>query len=417
MVLTSLEASATNEADAIMSMSKPATWATILLNNVVSPHVKPQIHTCKKLGHTVVSALTEPHNDSRCKGGTNMEKCSIRRSREEILLPTDKDFIDSLFNGLPVNPKLSPEVVQTLKEELIELHVKKFGRYAGKLFYMSEQLNLREQATEWGLALIRNIRKRMFRLALRFHKRFSFLIPQINHSHYKQLGYRHEEFYSFEIRTLMRMEGNLSRTEFYDIGISEVAAVNSSCDCGRANEVNPLIIGGSEVNPPHKYPWMVAIKSENSSFICGGSLITTQYVLTAAHCLTGAENFMIGIGVHDLSEPQQEIRSMKIKMHPHDIALIMLETPVTLSENIRTICLPYDPQFEKPGTKAVVAGWGKLYEDGPSSQVLMEADLQVMESTESSIGIGAANPDTPKATGRGDSGSPLFFEYSDDAGM
>ncbi|GFY62720.1 hypothetical protein TNIN_151481 [Trichonephila inaurata madagascariensis] len=51
---------------------------------------------------------------------------------------------------------------------------------------------------------------------------------------------------------------------------------------------------------------------------------------------------------------------------------------------------------------------------GPSSQVLMEADLQVMESTESSIGIGAANPDTPKATGRGDSGSPLFVRYSDE---
>ncbi|GFY42646.1 hypothetical protein TNIN_258391 [Trichonephila inaurata madagascariensis] len=61
---------------------------------------------------------------------------------KRFCFPTDKDFIDSLFNGLPVNPKLSPEVVQTIKEELIELHVKKFGRYAGKLFYMSEQLNL-----------------------------------------------------------------------------------------------------------------------------------------------------------------------------------------------------------------------------------------------------------------------------------
>ncbi|GFY67734.1 hypothetical protein TNIN_351911 [Trichonephila inaurata madagascariensis] len=61
---------------------------------------------------------------------------------KRFCFPTDKDFIDSLFYGLPVNPKLSPEVVQTLKKELIELHVKKFGRYAGKLFYLSEQLNL-----------------------------------------------------------------------------------------------------------------------------------------------------------------------------------------------------------------------------------------------------------------------------------
>ncbi|GFQ78406.1 hypothetical protein TNCT_703281 [Trichonephila clavata] len=83
-----------------------------------------------------------------------------------------------------------------------------------------------------------------------------------------------------------------------------------------------------------------------------------------------AVNIIVGIGIHDLTKPDQEIRSRKIKMHPqfdvgyleHDLALIMLETPVTLSKNIGTICLPYDGPYEKAGTIAVIAGWGFLTE-------------------------------------------------------
>lgn len=33
-------------------------------------------------------------------------------------------------------------------------------------------------------------------------------------------------------------------------------------------------------------PWMVALQTENGNHVCGGTLVTDQYVLTAAHCLT-----------------------------------------------------------------------------------------------------------------------------------
>ena len=52
--------------------------------------------------------------------------------------------------------------------------------------------------------------------------------------------------------------------------------------------IQARIIGGEEVNPPGKYPWMlgvVAVSSSGSeSFRCGATLITSRYALSASHC-------------------------------------------------------------------------------------------------------------------------------------
>ncbi|CAL4061410.1 unnamed protein product, partial [Meganyctiphanes norvegica] len=44
------------------------------------------------------------------------------------------------------------------------------------------------------------------------------------------------------------------------------------------------IVGGSDVQPIHKYPWQVGLREFPYAYHCGGSIISSDYILTAAHC-------------------------------------------------------------------------------------------------------------------------------------
>ena len=56
----------------------------------------------------------------------------------------------------------------------------------------------------------------------------------------------------------------------------------TGCDCGKSNP-SSRIVGGMETSP-HQFPWNVYV-SLGEIRGCGGSLISKQHVLTAAHCM------------------------------------------------------------------------------------------------------------------------------------
>ncbi len=141
------------------------------------------------------------------------------------------------------------------------------------------------------------------------------------------------------------------------------------------------IVGGEPVQPGD-YPWLVALLdasiTDEAFAFCGGALIddggdftTTQWVLTAAHCvdsIAAPTEVEVLVGQQDLSQATAAQRKSMatIITHPlylagvtlaNDVALLQLADPVTGITPIK-IATPADAARFAAGTTAQIAGWG-----------------------------------------------------------
>ena len=158
------------------------------------------------------------------------------------------------------------------------------------------------------------------------------------------------------------------------------------------------IVGGSEVNPEGTYPWQVRVNGVG----CGGSLVDTNLVVTAAHCVFDNNNMLIATtsinviaGVHDLTDTagSQFLNVTQIIVHPNyvdgnsfdnDVAVLVLNGNVTLggTGDNRVGLIPLVPSTVGAlvGTTATVTGWGRLSEGGTSPNELQEVDLPIISN-------------------------------------
>nr|XP_021325371.1 cathepsin G isoform X1 [Danio rerio] len=149
------------------------------------------------------------------------------------------------------------------------------------------------------------------------------------------------------------------------------------------------IVNGS-VAKPHSRPYMVSVQLDGQH-ICGGFLITEEFVLTAAHCWNGEENLTVVVGAHDL---RQSMASDRIEVesyirHPsynskfiwNDIMVFKLKERVTQNSSVGWISISKKNEHVDANTLCSVAGWG-LLTNGTLSDCLMEANVYIISNTE-----------------------------------
>ncbi|XP_060636572.2 serine protease 27-like [Anolis sagrei] len=222
-------------------------------------------------------------------------------------------------------------------------------------------------------------------------------------------------------------------------------AENSSAQtvCGQPQVASARIIGGSKAKVG-AWPWQVSLR-KNREHLCGGSLISNQWVVTAAHCFDGPLNpaeYKANLGEYELPRPFPSMVSASVSqiiVHPYyagsglsaDIALMKLEEPVQFSQTIMPICLPNSSDSDRfsSGMTCSTTGWGVFIEGQELvARTLQETEIQIVDIEECNEKfqnqsspfavpenytliykdmICAGDPEGKKDSCQGDSGGPL----------
>jgi secreted trypsin-like serine protease len=167
-------------------------------------------------------------------------------------------------------------------------------------------------------------------------------------------------------------------------------------------EIDERIFGGTETSED-EFPWMVSVRFNDSVQqnrtinICGGSIISDIFVLTAASCFFNASRFSylfsIKAGIHNIingNEEKEQLRSIAyIIEHPNynsirflnDLALVRVTSPFNLKTiNVNTISLSNLTSVED--MDLVTIGWGVLNQSNPTIRATILQQVTVHEDVE-----------------------------------
>uniref|UniRef100_A0A1B6E6T3 Peptidase S1 domain-containing protein n=1 Tax=Clastoptera arizonana TaxID=38151 RepID=A0A1B6E6T3_9HEMI len=166
-------------------------------------------------------------------------------------------------------------------------------------------------------------------------------------------------------------------------------------ECGQNKDSVTMIMHGTKAELG-EWPWAAGLyhQAYNSSweFYCGATLISESSLITAAHCVWDNDDpkeFAVSLGtIHrdniTMSDREENIHQfIKIRNiitpevyqdqegnYGSDIAILILQRPVSMSAYIRPACLPWlnlSHIYPNPGEIVTVAGWGLNENHKPSN--------------------------------------------------
>jgi Trypsin len=205
----------------------------------------------------------------------------------------------------------------------------------------------------------------------------------------------------------------------YEVKANDEASVDDSY----STKTTIRIVGGDIVTDINLYPFFAFPAGEE---LCGATLIHTDILLTAAHCLGAfiAHGALIG-GTKIDSSQSQYVRVDREFPHPNytkgteenDIMLVRLSAFISTP----SVTLNFNNQLPNDNDKATIIGFGFTSENGTFSEDLKETSVSVVPFEQCNEYFGDLNNETVICAGtvdgssdscRGDSGGPLFISAS-----
>ena len=185
------------------------------------------------------------------------------------------------------------------------------------------------------------------------------------------------------------------------------------------------IVGG-EPAEPGRYPYMATLVTSDGRLVCGGTLISPSFVLSAAHCQGFATQVYVGRyflnqqGDSQIFQIRNEIpwRNYDPRTEDGDYMLVRLRGSVQGNRFPRLATTEFSRQY-RPNDVLHTIGWGAIFSGGPISNTLLEAEVNPVRQVQcrnifSQFGypitrrmICAGGLEDTDAC-QGDSGGPLF---------
>ncbi|XP_008821183.1 chymotrypsinogen B [Nannospalax galili] len=214
--------------------------------------------------------------------------------------------------------------------------------------------------------------------------------------------------------------------------LSCFALVGATFGCG-VPAIHPVLAGLSRIvngedAVPGSWPWQVSLQDNTGFHFCGGSLISEDWVVTAAHCgVTTSDVVVAGeFDQHSDNENIQVLKIAKVFKNPkfsmltvrNDITLLKLAKPAVFSDTVSAVCLPSADDDFPAGTLCATTGWGKTkYNALTTPAKLQQAALPIVSSADCKAYWGSKITDVMICAGAsgvsscmGDSGGPLVCQ-------